>query len=62
MRKCLKTGGDFNNWIKYLSKYMGHATSDETMYYLHLVKDLFPVFKPKLDTLIEGIGVRYVED
>jgi len=62
MKKCLETGGDFNNWIKYLSKYMGHSTSNETMYYIHLVTDLFSIYKPKLDSLVEGFGVKYVED
>ena len=63
LRKCIAEGkDDFNNWIKYLSKYMGHATSNETMHYLHLVSDLFPSYKSKLDMLTEGFGVSYVED
>jgi len=63
LRKCIVDDKeDFNCWIKYLSKYMGHATSNETMHYLHLVSDLFPSYKSKLDTLTEGFGVSYVED
>ncbi len=32
MKKCLEQGVDFGNWIKYLSKYMGHESTEETIY------------------------------
>lgn len=63
MRKCIESEKeDFNCWIKYLSKYMGHSTSGETSQYLHIVSDLFPSYKSKLDSLTEGFGVLYVEE
>lgn len=40
MRQCLRRGGDFDVYIQYLSKYMGHASPQETMYYLHLSVNL----------------------
>lgn len=62
MKKCLDVGENFNHWIKYLSQYMGHKTTNETMYYLHLVPNLFPIYQEKLGELTEGLGIAYVED
>lgn len=62
MRKCLNEGENFENWIKYLSQYMGHKSVNETMYYLHLVEMLVPEYKEKMAIITEGIGVSYEED
>lgn len=62
MKKCLSLGYNFDNWIKYLSKYMGHATPQETMYYLHMVSALLPEYSNKISRFTEGIGVVYEED
>jgi integrase len=40
MRKCLADGGDFGTSIFYLSRYLGHSSPEETLYYLHLTMDL----------------------
>jgi len=62
VKKCLIMGEDFNNWVEYLCRYMGHSEIGETMYYLHMTAQLFPVYKEKLEKLGEGIGVMYVEE
>jgi len=62
MKKCLCLGGDFGNWIKYLSQYMGHESAKETMYYLHMVEALIPEYRIKMKSLTEGIGVVHEED
>ena len=54
-------GEDFNNWVEYLCRYMGHSEIGETMY-LHMTAPLFPAYKEKLEKLGEGIGVMYVEE
>lgn len=59
--KCLEEGEDFDNWIKYLSKYMGHESTEETMYYLHMVEALIPEYQEKIRTITEGIEVAYEE-
>lgn len=61
MKKCLEQGEDFGNWIKYLSKYMGHESTEETMYYLHMVEALIPEYQEKISSITEGIGVAYEE-
>ena len=62
IRKCAEAGEDFNNWIHYLSRYMGHKRIQYTLYYLHLTSQLFPAYRDKLNRLMEGIGVVYAED
>ena len=62
MAKCLEQGYDFNNWIKYLSQYMGHKTPNETLYYLHTITDLIPQYAEKMKALETGSGVVYEED
>jgi integrase/recombinase XerD len=62
IRKCLEAGEDFANWIQYLCKYMGHKTIKDTMYYLHMTSQLFPVYSEKLSLLEERVGVVYVEE
>ena len=61
MKKCLNMGYDFNNWIKYLSQYMGHSSSQETMYYLHMIPQLLPEYSKKISRFTEGIGVVHEE-
>lgn len=61
MKKCLEQGEDFGNWIKYLSKYMGHETTRETMYYLHMVEALIPEYQEKIRSITEGIEAAYEE-
>ena len=61
MKKCLEQGEDFGNWIKYLSKYMGHESTEETMHYLHMVEALIPEYQEKISSITEGIGVAYEE-
>lgn len=61
MKKCLEQGEDFDNWIKYLSKYMGHESTEETMYYLHMVEALIPEYQEKIRSITEGIEVAYEE-
>lgn len=62
MKKCMSLGYNFDNWIKYLSQYMGHSSPQETMYYLHMVSHLFPEYSEKVKSLTEGIGVIREED
>ncbi len=61
MKKCLEQGEDFGNWIKYLSKYMGHESTEETIYYLHMVEALIPEYQEKIRGITEGIEVAYEE-
>lgn len=61
MKKCLEQGEDFGNWIKYLSKYMGHESTEETMHYLHMVEALIPEYQEKIGSITEGIEVAYEE-
>lgn len=61
MKKCLAEGEDFDNWIKYLSKYMGHESTSETMYYLHMVELLLPEYIGKISSITEGLGAVYEE-
>ena len=61
MKKCLEQGENFGNWIKYLSKYMGHESAEETMYYLHMVEALIPEYQEKISSITEGIEVAYEE-
>jgi integrase len=62
MKKCLALGQSFENWITYLSCYMGHESVKETMYYLHMVEALVPEYRVKMKSLTEGIGDVYEED
>jgi len=45
MNKWIHDGEDFENRLKYLSKYLGHSSAQQTQYYLHFVQSLFPKFK-----------------
>lgn len=62
MKKCLASGEDFNNWIKYLSQYMGHQTTNETLYYLHMTESLLPEYREKMKNLTEGMRTVYEEE
>ncbi|MGX8679742.1 MAG: tyrosine-type recombinase/integrase [Sphaerochaetaceae bacterium] len=61
MKACLSQGENFENWIKYLSKYMGHESVRETMYYLHMVEALIPEYRKAIEVITKGIGVVHEE-
>jgi integrase/recombinase XerD len=63
MRKCIEDGEDFDIMIRYLSRYMGHSSPQNTMYYLHMVINLIPDIR-KMAKGYEDIlnGVAYVEE
>ena len=61
MRRCLAGDRDFGNWIKYLSQYMGHASPQETMYYLHSVVDGLPEYSRKISSFEKEMEVVYEE-
>lgn len=62
LQSCLERNDDFNNWIQYLGQYMGHSLLRDTLYYVHMTTQLFPVYQDKLIRLAEGIGVAYAEE
>jgi integrase len=63
MRQCIARGDDFGSHIHYLSKYMGHKSPQETMYYLHMVVNIIPELREKASGFEDVIGgVRYVEE
>lgn len=63
MRKCIAEGENFDIMIRYLSRYMGHACPQNTMYYLHMAVNLVPEIR-KMAKGYEDIlnGVAYVEE
>jgi integrase/recombinase XerD len=63
MKKCIVDGEDFDFMIRYLSRYMGHSSPQNTMYYLHMAVTLVPEIR-KLAKGYEDIlnGVAYVEE
>lgn len=63
MRKCIADGENFDIMIRYLSRYMGHACPQNTMYYLHMAVNLVPEIR-KMAKGYEDIlnGVAYVEE
>ena len=56
MRQCIANGGNFDNYIHYLSKYMGHKTPQETMYYLHMAVNIVPELRAKAKGFEDVIG------
>jgi integrase len=63
MRQCIKNGGNFDDRIFYLCKYMGHATPQETMYYLHLSVNSVSEIRENAAGLEDVMGgVRRVEE
>ena len=63
MRQCIANGDDFNSYIYYLSRYMGHKNPQETMYYLHMTAAIIPELRKKAKGFEDVIGgVLYVEE
>jgi len=56
MRQCLANGDNFDTYIQYLSRYMGHQSPKETMYYLHMVVNIIPELKAKAKGFEDVIG------
>jgi integrase len=56
MRQCIANGDNFDTYIQYLSKYMGHANPQETMYYLHMVINIIPELRAKAKGFEDVIG------
>jgi integrase len=56
MRQCIAEGGDFDEHIQYLSKYMGHTKPQETMYYLHMAVNVIPELRKNAAGFEEIIG------
>ena len=56
MRQCIANGDNFDNYIHYLSKYMGHKNPQETMYYLHMTVNIMPELREKAKGFEDVIG------
>lgn len=56
MRQCIANGDDFDAYIQYLSKYMGHSKPQETMHYLHMAVNIIPELRAKAKGLEDVIG------
>ena len=41
MNRWLREGKDVNAMLPYLMRYMGHSDVKNTLYYLHLVPDIY---------------------
>ena len=61
LRKCLSLGEDMDVYIKYLSQYMGHESTKETMYYIHIFETLLPEYRERMEFLTKDIEVYYEE-
>jgi len=63
MRQCIANGDDFNSYIYYLCRYMGHKNPQETMYYLHMTAAVIPELRKKAKEFEDVIGgVLYAEE
>jgi integrase len=63
MRQCIRSGGNFDDRILYLCRYMGHSTPQETMYYLHLSVNLAQEIRENADGFEDVMGgVWHVEE
>lgn len=63
MRQCIANSENFDGYIQYLCKYMGHKKTQETMYYLHMVVNVMPELRQKAKGLDDVIGgVLYAEE
>lgn len=63
MRQCIASGENFDSYIQYLSKYMGHKNPQETMYYLHMAVNIIPELRAKAEGFEAVIGgVVYAEE
>ncbi|KNY30609.1 tyrosine-type recombinase/integrase [Pseudobacteroides cellulosolvens] len=54
MNRWLREGRDINVMIPYLMKYMGHQDIENTLYYFHLVPDIYDAIVKK-SSLFEGL-------
>jgi len=63
MRQCIANGDNFDSYIHYLSKYMGHKNPQETMYYLHMTASIASELREKAKGFDDVIGGQfYVEE
>jgi integrase len=56
MRQCIANGDNFDGYIQYLCKYMGHTRPHETMYYLHMAVNIIPELRAKAKGFEDIIG------
>ncbi len=54
MNEWMKAGKNFDALVPYLSRYLGHASVDETQYYYHHVVSAFAIVK-KLDRVADTV-------
>jgi len=63
MRQCITNDDNFDSYILYLSRYMGHKSPQETMYYLHMSINIIPELREKAKGFEDVIGgVLYAEE
>jgi len=63
MRQCIANDDNFDSYIYYLSRYMGHKNPKETMYYLHMAINLVPLLREKAKGFEDVMGgVLYAEE
>lgn len=58
MNRWLRDGKDVNTMLPYLMKYMGHSDIESTLYYFHLVPDIYDAIINKsmfIEFLIPGV-------
>lgn len=54
MNRWLRAGKDINVMLPYLMKYMGHQEIENTLYYFHLIPDIYDAIVKK-SSLFEGL-------
>ncbi len=54
MNHWLREGADINVMLPYLMRYMGHQDIENTLYYFHLVPDIYDAVIKK-SSLSEGV-------
>ena len=54
MNRWLREGKDINVMLPYLMKYMGHQNIESTLYYFHLIPDIYDAIVKK-SSLFEGL-------
>lgn len=54
MNRWLREDKDINVMLPYLMKYMGHQEIEDTLYYFHLVPDIYDAIVKK-SSLFEGL-------
>lgn len=63
MRQCIANGENFDAYVQYLCKYMGHTSPQETMYYLHMAVNIIPELRARAKGFEDIIGgVFYAEE